>query len=316
MTNESERSVADAATTRSSKWMKGLSPELPVATAARAVLESRLGAVERWLPLASQKSTDDREYVHQLRVAARRAAAAIAIFAELLDAEAAATMRDTLRRMRESANEARNLDVLLERFQRAQPEGAELTPRVIDQIQCRRERAQAPLLALGDELASDVFSGQARALLDGIQVRAARGRFGRYARRCSKEAVRKLFRAAGDDLGRDENLHRLRLRAKRLRYVMEVAASAFEPPYASRLYPQVEALQAVLGTLNDHATARHLFDQWRSQCEDPQCRAYLDGLAVAETAAHDDLRRAFGVLWSRASLRKLKRQFRAYGGKP
>lgn len=314
--SDSKQTVAVPSATRVGKWIKGLSPDLPVTVAANRVLDARLNAVWHWLPLAASHSPEDVEYVHQLRVATRRAVAAIRIFSSVLDGPAADRMRATLRRIREAASEARNWDVLLQRFQRTAPADSPTTACMIDQIRRRREQAQAPLQATCEAVSAADFPGQVASLLAAIQPRSSQRSFGAYARRCSRTAVKKFFRAAAADLDRDENLHCLRIRAKKLRYVMEVSATAFEPQFIRRLYPRIELLQEVLGTINDHATARRLFDEWHEATEDRHVQAYLEGLVAAEMAALADLRRAMGVVWSRTNLRKLKRQFRAYAGKP
>jgi CHAD domain-containing protein len=65
--------------------------------------------------LAAKKSADDIEYVHQLRVATRRASAAVQIFAELLPKRKSRLINRRLRELRQAAGEARDLDVLGER---------------------------------------------------------------------------------------------------------------------------------------------------------------------------------------------------------
>ena len=62
------------------KWIPELTPEMPVADAARTVLAARFGVVRHFLPLAAEKPFEDVEYVHQLRVGTRRAGAALKVF--------------------------------------------------------------------------------------------------------------------------------------------------------------------------------------------------------------------------------------------
>ena len=59
------------------KWINGLTPDMPVADAARVVLAARFEVVRQYLPLAAAKPYEDVEYVHQLRVGTRRAGAAL-----------------------------------------------------------------------------------------------------------------------------------------------------------------------------------------------------------------------------------------------
>jgi hypothetical protein len=64
------------------KWIPGIDPEEPVTSAAGRTLEARLAQVSHYAPLAATRSAETTEYVHQLRVATRRAAAALRVFAD------------------------------------------------------------------------------------------------------------------------------------------------------------------------------------------------------------------------------------------
>ncbi len=64
-------------------------------------------------------------------------------------------------------------------------------------------------------------------------------------------------------------------------------------PSPKRLYRQVTLFQDLLGTVNDHATARMLFGDGRSKPEDAEQRAFLDGLLLAEERTRENLRAAF-----------------------
>lgn len=60
-----------------------------------------------------------------------------------------------------------------------------------------------------------------------------------------------------------EDLHRLRILGKRLRYSMEVFAECFEPPLRERLYPAIEAMQETLGSITDAHVAMDRFVEIR-----------------------------------------------------
>ena len=95
------------------KWIEGLTPEMPVAEAATAVLAARLEVVRHYLPLAAEKPYDDPEYVHQLRVGTRRAGAALRVFADCLPRKHRRMARRRLREIRRAAGDARDWDVFL-----------------------------------------------------------------------------------------------------------------------------------------------------------------------------------------------------------
>ena len=75
----------------------------PVADAARRLLSTRLGAVPLLLRRAVRAEPGSEpaiKAVHQLRVGCRRAEAAIAAFADLLDKKPSSRLRGRLKRLR------------------------------------------------------------------------------------------------------------------------------------------------------------------------------------------------------------------------
>src|SRR5262249_55244587 len=96
------------------KWIDGLSPATPIADAAKAVLVARFGVVKHFLPLAAERPNEDVEYVHQLRVGTRRAAAALRVFEDALPRKLLKATKRTLRRIRRAAGDARDWDVFIQ----------------------------------------------------------------------------------------------------------------------------------------------------------------------------------------------------------
>src|SRR5262245_50038473 len=95
------------------KWIPGLNSDTPVVEAARRVLDVRLGVVRHFLPLAAWHPAADVEYVHHLRVATRRTAAALKLFRDWLPAQQAKAARNHLRGSRRAAGAPRDGDVFL-----------------------------------------------------------------------------------------------------------------------------------------------------------------------------------------------------------
>jgi CHAD domain-containing protein len=229
----------------------------------------------------------------------------------MIDDAEMAPLRDHLRRIRLAADEARNWDVMAERFSH----GGDLPTRILEQIQARRREAQGPVVVAYQEIVADGFEAKTEELVREVEShRHGKGkrRFGRQAPAFLAPVVTKFFKAAEADLSDDESLHALRIRTKKLRYTMEIVAVAFDPAFRKRLYPQVTLFQDLLGTVNDHATAKTLFQDWRSKSEDAQQKAFLEGLLLAEERATGDLRAAFRAIWTPKIVSGLKRQFRAY----
>jgi CHAD domain-containing protein len=300
-----------AAVVTDGKWTAGISPNQFACAVAAGVLDARLKAVCQSLPLAAEKSNDDVEYVHQLRISVRRAVEALRVFSGLIEEAKANAVRDQLRRIRLAADEARNWDVMAERFSR----GGDIPAKIVEHIQARRREVQGPIVAVYQELMADAYEAKIDLLVAEVASHrqgVGKRRFGRQAPQYLAPVVKKFFRAAESDLTSDQSLHDLRIRTKKLRYTMEIVAVAFDPAFRKKLYPKVTLFQDLLGTVNDHATTRTLFGDWRSKSEDVQQKAFLEGLLLAEERATEDLRAAFLATWTPKVVSALKRQFRAY----
>jgi CHAD domain-containing protein len=311
MTEQALLEAAPTAVPTDSKWITGISPEQPVCEVASRVLAVRLKAVCQSLPLAAEKSDEDVEYVHQLRISVRRAVEAVRVFSGLMDEAEVDPLRDRLRRIRLAADEARNWDVMAERFSHS----GGIPTRIAEQIKARRQEAQGPIVAIYREITTDACEAKTEKLVQEIAFHRhgdGKRRFGRQAPKHLFPVAKKFFKAAESDLSSDESLHALRIRTKKLRYTMEIVAVAFDPAFRKKLYSQVTLFQDLLGVLNDHAAARLLLRDWLSQSEDPQQRAFLEGLLLAEERANEDLRAALLATWTPKVVSGLKRQFRAY----
>lgn len=64
-------------TARINKWVAGATADDRTRDIAVRTLQARLAAVQYYLPLVAERAGEDVEYVHELRVWTRRAAAAL-----------------------------------------------------------------------------------------------------------------------------------------------------------------------------------------------------------------------------------------------
>jgi CHAD domain-containing protein len=247
------------------KWLNDLTPTTPLADAARHVLTVRLEVVRDCLPPALDRPDEDPEHVHQLRVATRRAGAALRIFAPCLPEKAFRSARKALRRLRRAAGAARDWDVFLESLGELPWPAADKRRAALDFLTgyavAQRAAAQDTLRAACPDhpfecdrlLARTVAAvhrppGPAATLID-------------LARPWLGELLRQLDAAVACDLEDYENLHRVRILGKRLRYAMEVFADCFEPAFREEVYPAVEQMQGTLGKVNDsHVASGRLAD--------------------------------------------------------
>jgi hypothetical protein len=193
--------------------------------------------------------------------------------------------------------------------------GGGIPAKFLEQIKARRREVQGPIVAIYQEVTTDSCETKIEKLVQEVEShRHGDGKrwFGQEAPEYLAPVVKKFFKAAESDIGSDEALHVLRIRTKKLRYTMEIVAVAFNSAFRKKLYRQVTLFQDLLGTVNDHATAKTLFGDWLSKSEDAEQRAFLEGLLLAEQRATDDLRTAFLATWTPKVVSGLKKQFRPY----
>ena len=235
-----------AAVATDSKWTAGISPDQPVCEVAGRVLAARLKAVCQSLPLAAEKSDEDVEYVHQLRISVRRAVEALRVFSGLMEEAEVDALRDRLRRIRLAADDARNWDVMAERFSH----GGGIPAKIVEQIKARRREVQGPIVAVYQEITADACEAKIEKLVQEVESHRqgdGKRRFGRQAPQYLAPVVKKFFKAAESDLTTDESLHGLRIRTKKLRYTMEIVAVAFDSAFRKRALSPGHALPRPAG---------------------------------------------------------------------
>ncbi|MGE3804555.1 MAG: CHAD domain-containing protein [Gemmataceae bacterium] len=243
------------------KWIPGLSATMPAVDAARRTLRIRLEVINHHLIGALRHPEKDPEFVHQLRVGVRRAAAALDIFAPLLPEKNYDSAFKKLRELRRSAGRARDWDVFL--LAMAEQEAAPGIDFLIGYGVSRRLRAQNRLAATGTTYAQEA-EGFADDLImslrgDDTQTLHALGR------PILLDQLEQFRQAVGRDLNDYEQLHRVRIVGKRLRYAMELFADCFEPQFREQLYPRIEAMQEILGRANDSHVASQLLAELRTR---------------------------------------------------
>jgi CHAD domain-containing protein len=238
------------------KWITGLTPEMPADEAARVVLAVRLSAVRHHLPLAAESAAEDVEHVHQLRVATRRAAAAVWIFRDLLPKKAEREAKRALRAVRRTAGGARDWDVFLARLA-TQPPGTDAADFLAGYALRERLAAQETLSRVAADRAPTVHE-LCTALPAAVRAPAGpepRRTFGEHAAAVLGELFAEFSAEVEASPATPDELHQLRIVGKRLRYAVEVFAGCYGPPLRETLYPAVEELQETLGRVQDAAVA-------------------------------------------------------------
>ena len=294
------------------KWIKNAQPGTTVSEVAVESVRLRLEAVSHFLPLAAKKSHDDIEYVHQLRVATRRANAALQIYGELLPRKRVKAIAKELRRIRKAAGDARDLDVLAMRL------GEELLGNeqsnlgfVLDEIAAFRKRAQKPLVTIHRHAKRTGFKKRCRKLVKRLRWRgeSREPTFLDFSRGSMRPLVDDFFAAASEDLSEIAALHQMRIKGKRVRYAMELLSAAFEPSFRGELYPVFAEVQSKLGTINDHAVAIATLGAWSERAKKRKSRVELAQLVANEKSQLESHCQQFRDWWTDDRISALASQF-------
>ena len=290
------------------KWIEGLKPNTPIADAATTVLTARFAVIRHFLPLAVERAQEDAEYVHQLRVGTRRAAAALRVFEDALPRRLLKATKGTLRQIRRAAGDARDWDVFLASLADAKPLAAVAGKPAFDFLlgyaigertaaQARLVTAAADVGALFAEQSTEL-PGRARAP-EGGDDDPAPADFGALAAQQLGVLFRDFTTGVEANPAEPESLHALRIVGKRLRYAIEIFADCFPPGMKETLYPAVEHAQELLGEVQDASVGAERLSGIRSTVQTilpkhlPRIRKGIDGLATALRAQIPAGKKAF-----------------------
>jgi CHAD domain-containing protein len=298
---------------RKRKWLADVSPDEPLEDVARRALEARLALVWHYLPRAAEEP-EEMENVHLLRVSTRRAMAALQIFDALLPMRRAVWMNKQLKRIRQAAGNARDLDVLAERLKQRIEDHGEPSRQLVKYVERLRAAAQKPIEKSCRKLERRDFCRRQEAFVERVRLHGKadqliRPTFGQAARRSLTLLVEDFFSAAAADFSDYAALHAFRIQGKQLRYAMEIFAGACDRALRDELYPVIELLQEKLGRINDHATAGRLFADWLADPAAGDAAEILPVLLAEEAQALDACRQEFFRWWTADRASQLRRRF-------
>ena len=291
------------------KWLSDLRPEMPVSEAAKTTLRRRLDPVWKWSTEAARGKKGATKPVHQLRVAVRRAMSVMQGYAEFLPRRKAEKVAKRLQKLRRRAGDARDLDVLLGRLE-SHPDSLRLKPLTERLVELRFD-AQEPIERLHKKLKKRGFAESLETLVDKVAPSkyAQETTFLEWARHALSRTVDTFFAAGAADMNDTTLLHHFRIEGKQLRYAMEYFSAAFGPELRNEIYPEVEKVQALLGTVNDHASALIHFDDWRSRWDDPLITKLLEELTGAEQESLAKATKEFHAWWTPDRSDALRKRF-------
>ena len=287
-----------------------LHPGSQAGDAVRAALAAGVSRLLRHDP--GVRVGDDPEDVHQARVATRRLRSDLRTFKSLLDQEQAGPLRDELKWAGELLGAARDADVLLERLradaERLPQRDAAAVAGLLRRLAAERDRAR---VRVREGLRTDRYVALVERLVAFAQVPPLVGDWARPARDVLPGLVaptwKHLQRSVEglSDPARPDELHQVRIRAKRCRYAAEAVAPAVGKE-ASRLASAVAGVQSVLGDHHDSYVADAWLREAIGDLDAAQVLAAgeLVSLQMLEAAR---LEQEWPKAWKKASAKKLRK---------
>lgn len=289
----------------------------PVGDVARRILRERLQAVARAAEaVASGKPTGTA--IHRLRVSTRRAAAALVAYRPLVPRRQRRWFQRSLRRIRRTVGETRDLDVIIATCRPAPGgHGTSLAARVarrrlVEILAKRRMQAGRGLSGL----VPDGWNARSAAVLAAVQTAGTTEAIGSYTPRRSRRLFRRYLDRCDRRLRGGRGIHRLRIETKKLRYVLEALAAGMPPAGMVLSDRMLHHIQVRLGAFTDRAAAADRLAGWSRREKDDRARELLVKACRRESAAAARARRECIRWWDSSRRDRLVRRLkRVLGGK-
>lgn len=292
----------------SSKVRVPMDREMPAGIAAQRILAHLVGVMQ-----ANHNGVlkdIDSEFLHDFRVAVRRSRSLLSQVKQVFSLETTAKLQQHLKWLGQITGPLRDLDVyLLKQAHYSELVTEPLRPgidRLFEALASRRryalgklrramrDQAFAETMDLLTEFVSAPLSEQDASAVNAHQT------MGSFAQAVIYKRYRKVIKAgrAIDDGSPDEDLHRLRIDCKKLRYLMEFFTPLFPEAAIKTLIKQLKSLQENLGDFNDLSVQQdflyHYLGQLSAQKEDTTLQAAAVGALVMKLhLAHRNLREDF-----------------------
>jgi len=275
--------------------------------------ELLLDLVDNDVMLRRHPANPPIDAIHDARVATRRLRSDLKTFGPALDPVWVRHTRDELQWLGTLLGRVRDVDVLAPKLK---PDPDDRTSDSDGKAALRSGLTQQRRVA-GRELAEALGSPRYLDLLDrlhaGARLPPLSGAIAQApARRALPKLVRRTWRRLARDVrdaGRhpsDAQLHRLRIKAKEVRYASEASAALMGKP-ARQLAAAAEALQGLLGDHHDAVAA----EAWlRDQASSPAVAFVAGRLSEREHGRQRELRAQWPKVWRRLARKRLRRWLR------
>lgn len=247
-----------------------LAPGMPAAEAVRCIMENLISVMQANIPGVRQDI--DSEFLHDFRVAVRRARSLLSQMKGVLDAGTTATLQQRLKTMGDITGNVRDLDVALLKKEAYTALLPDVLKPGLDQLfgtlqQKRRYARNRMVKAMaGTAFNAALFDLDAFVRTDpptGADSPGGSLPIGELAKTVIYKRYRRIVRKGSrmSDITPADHLHRLRIDCKKLRYLLEFFTSLFPDDLIKILVKQLKQLQDNLGDFNDLSVQQDFLTQ-------------------------------------------------------
>lgn len=250
-----------------------------------------LGTVLQFLQQVAHRNIEgiikdiDTEFLHDFRVAIRRARSAVIQLAEILPPQVLKDFKKELTYLGKQSNRLRDLDVYIlkeEEYRQLLPEEMyrDMEP-LFRQLREKRKKAHKKLVnILQEQRSRQILQDWQRLSVSLLREEQVTQRGHLAAVQVIKPIIaRQMEQLLNngrqiDSTSSAELLHKLRIECKKLRYLLEFFVSLFPGKPVNAMVKQLKALQDYLGDFNDLAVQQQFLLDFMEQLpgDDPQLR--------------------------------------------
>ena len=292
---------------RKSKTPAPVNSKQTVSECFATIMKHNFGYLALWEPAA--RSWEDIEGVHQLRVVFRRMRSATTTFRTAVPREATRKWSDEMRWLAGELGEARDMDVFIQEALGAVSGKLDL-PGETDLLalaEAKRATAYERVRAMLDSERYALFKDGFSAWLDAGEWSSAEmskknrtrldSNIVSYARKIlDKQERRVLAHGARVDIFSADDMHRLRIECKKMRYAAEFFRPIFDG--MDSFIQHMRGLQDLLGVMNDVAVMGKLLQGLLLDDPDQNAVVYAGGVVGWRTREYHDLLRTFDDCWN------------------
>jgi CHAD domain-containing protein len=275
---------------------------------AEKTLIDRFTEIRRQAGELLTQTSSKSDAVHLLRVACRRAEATLDFFRAVLEPEYRRRMIKQLRKLRSRLGSLRDLDVMADQFGRKSSEGTTILVGMIRRDYEELMVALVPRIRAFLSKATQFDPPTPRPLFGATAKKLTNKPFKAWGYRRAEKIAKRFLASLMQSDRNVKALHQLRIRAKKLRYSLELLAPVVTAVVDSRAYRRLHTFQTLLGDIRDGIIQCKRLKNFAATTDRRSARCVAKSHAKERRAKHAQLVRRLERLRSKRQLHAFEKE--------